>query len=48
MPFFTEGKDLDETLEAIAVEARKHVPDVSTDKGRKAITKNIGEWVTPK
>lgn len=41
VPFFTKGDSVDSVLEKIAVEARAHVPDVSTDKGRKAITANV-------
>lgn len=41
VPFFTKGDQLDETLNKIAEELRAHVPDVSTDKGRKAIKANV-------
>lgn len=37
VPFFTKGDQVDEILETIAAEARSHVPDVSTLKGRNAI-----------
>lgn len=37
VPFFTRGDQVDVILEAIAKEARSHVPDVSTRKGREAI-----------
>ncbi len=43
VPFFTKGDSVDEILDKIATEARAHVPDVSTAKGRKAITANITE-----
>jgi hypothetical protein len=41
VPFFTKGDLLDDTLDKIAKEARAHVPDASTDKGRKAIKANV-------
>jgi len=41
VPFFTKGDKVDDVLAAIAEKARQHVPDVSTDKGRKAIKANV-------
>lgn len=41
VPFFTKSAGVDDTLEQIAKEARSHVPDVSTSKGRNAIKANV-------
>ena len=41
VPFFTKGDSVDSVLEKIAVEARAHVPDVSTLKGRNQIKANV-------
>jgi hypothetical protein len=41
VPFFTKGDSVNETLQKIAKEARAHVPDVSTLKGRNAIKANV-------
>jgi len=41
VPFFTKGESVDDILAKIKDEAMAHVPDVSSGKGRKAITANI-------
>jgi len=41
VPFFTKGDHIDDVLQKIADEARAHVPDVSSLKGRNAIKANI-------
>lgn len=41
VPFFTKGESVDDILAKIKAEAMAHVPDVSSGKGRKAITANI-------
>lgn len=41
VPFFTESDGVDEVLAKIAEEARAHVPDASTKKGRDAIKANV-------
>lgn len=41
VPFFTESDGVDEVLAKIAEEARAHVPDVTTAKGRAAIKANV-------
>lgn len=41
VPFFTKGDHVDDVLAKIAEEARAHVPDTSTLKGRNAIKANI-------
>ena len=43
VPFFTKEDKFEGLLERIAKEAREHVPDTSTDKGRKAITANVSK-----
>lgn len=47
-PFFIGGKGIDSILAEIEVRALEHVPDVSTDKGRKAIKANITKITTCK
>ena len=41
VPFFTKGDDVDDILRRIKEDALLHVPDLSTGKGRAAITANI-------
>ena len=41
VPFFTESEGVDDVLAKIAKEARAHVPDTSTAKGRAAIKANV-------
>lgn len=41
VPFFTKGDDVDEILQKIKADALLHTPDLSTGKGRAAITANI-------
>lgn len=41
IPFFTKGDSVDDILDKIAKEARAHIPDVSTLKGRNAIKANV-------
>ena len=47
-PFFIGGKGIDSILAEIESKAMEHVPDVSTDKGRKAIKANVTKIVTCK
>lgn len=48
VPFFTKGDSIDDVLEQIAKEARALVPDVSNDKGRKAIKANVTKVTSSK
>jgi hypothetical protein len=41
VPFFTKGESVDDILEKISKEARSHVPDITTQKGRNAIKANV-------
>lgn len=48
VPFFTKGDSIDDVLQQIAKEAHSLVPDVSTAKGRKAITANVSKVTSSK